>query len=414
MQVLPINKLKETLAYAWKNPYSDFYPRNWGSFGITELPTIQTQVDWDTLPFTTREMLADVQDPFDRLHVAKQDAAYLLSTSGTSGKGPLLIWQDRKKELTPSVALIRELGSTNLMTFMPYNVVTKFIDETRVAGIKTLAGDAHNLQRSASLARLLEIDTLLVTPTLGILLAEYLEDHLQNIKILGLWGELCSNVSYKQLQKLYPDTQMVFIYASMEAAGIGTSQNLCQDPHHVFHINTNLRYVELVNEEIVVTTLDLPHALPLLRYRTGDRGKLVGGTCPCGNPQPRFEVLGRLEGELVRIAGGEIRLDEINRVMEPFEEFIEPNFKVEVDKLIMGEKEIGTFELYVTVQKKHRQASDLIAEQIRVALTNEFQLSQNMKLKDAVASGLMKIPSVTVTDKIEAHEKHKTLVKKFI
>jgi phenylacetate-coenzyme A ligase PaaK-like adenylate-forming protein len=46
--------------------------------------------------------------------------------------------------------------------------------------------------------------------------------------------------------------------------------------------------------EIVFTTLRR-EAMPLRRYRTGDWGRLLPGTCPCGRPGPRLDrVLGRI------------------------------------------------------------------------------------------------------------------------
>ena len=34
--------------------------------------------------------------------------------------------------------------------------------------------------------------------------------------------------------------------------------------------------------------------LPILRYRSGDRGRLIPGSCACGHPTPRLQLLGRL------------------------------------------------------------------------------------------------------------------------
>ncbi len=43
--------------------------------------------------------------------------------------------------------------------------------------------------------------------------------------------------------------------------------------------------------EIVVTHLDA-YAMPLIRYRTGDTGRLVGEPCACGRGLSRVEVVG--------------------------------------------------------------------------------------------------------------------------
>jgi phenylacetate-CoA ligase len=72
-------------------------------------------------------------------------------------------------------------------------------------------------------------------------------------------------------------------------------------PHRKLHLNAEGILVEIVGEkganqdgrgEIVVTNLQ-SYAMPLIRYRTGDVGKLEAAPCPCGRGLP---VLGRVEG----------------------------------------------------------------------------------------------------------------------
>jgi phenylacetate-coenzyme A ligase PaaK-like adenylate-forming protein len=53
--------------------------------------------------------------------------------------------------------------------------------------------------------------------------------------------------------------------------------------------------------EIVLTTLN-HEAMPVIRYRTGDLGRMLPGPCPCGGPLP---LLGRVEGR----RDGDIALD---------------------------------------------------------------------------------------------------------
>jgi phenylacetate-CoA ligase len=51
-------------------------------------------------------------------------------------------------------------------------------------------------------------------------------------------------------------------------------------------------YVESVDGELVVTRLR-DSALPLLRYRTGDRGRIDDGVCLCGQPRSIVGFAGR-------------------------------------------------------------------------------------------------------------------------
>jgi len=80
------------------------------------------------------------------------------------------------------------------------------------------------------------------------------------------------------------------------------------------HVNADVLHVELLDErgepvprgregEIVVTVL-VNRAMPLLRYRTGDRGIGISGTCPCGVELPLLGVLTGREAEVLELEGG--------------------------------------------------------------------------------------------------------------
>lgn len=58
--------------------------------------------------------------------------------------------------------------------------------------------------------------------------------------------------------------------------------------------------------EIVITTLTR-EAMPLLRYRTGDEGRVIAGPCACGSVLGRIEVRGRLSRRISLPSGRELR-----------------------------------------------------------------------------------------------------------
>jgi phenylacetate-CoA ligase len=63
------------------------------------------------------------------------------------------------------------------------------------------------------------------------------------------------------------------------------------------HVNTAGVHVEVVEGEILVTDL-VNRAMPLVRYRIGDRGALDPAPCPCGDARP---VLRCVEGRTVDV-----------------------------------------------------------------------------------------------------------------
>ena len=65
--------------------------------------------------------------------------------------------------------------------------------------------------------------------------------------------------------------------------------------------------------EIVVTNLGR-RLMPIIRYRTGDLGRRVAGTCQCGRLGPRFELLGRCD-DVLRVGSVSIYPESIEPVL---------------------------------------------------------------------------------------------------
>jgi phenylacetate-coenzyme A ligase PaaK-like adenylate-forming protein len=65
--------------------------------------------------------------------------------------------------------------------------------------------------------------------------------------------------------------------------------------------------------EIVVTNL-VRSAMPVIRYRTGDRGRWVAGACPCGLAARRFELLGRCDDRL-NVGGAHLDVGDVGRAV---------------------------------------------------------------------------------------------------
>ena len=66
--------------------------------------------------------------------------------------------------------------------------------------------------------------------------------------------------------------------------------------------------------EIVVTTLRT-EGTPLLRYRTGDRGRFLSGTCRCGSILKRIETTGRLRNGITLHNGVFVPLHELDEAL---------------------------------------------------------------------------------------------------
>jgi phenylacetate-CoA ligase len=80
------------------------------------------------------------------------------------------------------------------------------------------------------------------------------------------------------------------------------------------HLNSDVVHVEAVDESghsvptgvegDLVATLLVNRAMPLLRYRTGDRGSLLAETCSCGCPMPLLGVVTGRTADILTLRGG--------------------------------------------------------------------------------------------------------------
>jgi len=104
----------------------------------------------------------------------------------------------------------------------------------------------------------------------------------------------------------------VFDHWGMTETGYGGA--LACDAHDGLHVRETDLHVEVVDAatgrvlptgeegEVVITTLRR-RGLPLVRYRTGDRGRLMDGRCRCGSVLRRLRLNGRI-GEDVPLGEG--------------------------------------------------------------------------------------------------------------
>jgi phenylacetate-CoA ligase len=83
------------------------------------------------------------------------------------------------------------------------------------------------------------------------------------------------------------------------------------------HVSADVVYVEILDErgapvpdgvdgEIVATVL-VNRAMPLVRYRTGDRGSLLSTSCPCGCSTPLLGVVSGREADSLELPDGTTR-----------------------------------------------------------------------------------------------------------
>jgi phenylacetate-CoA ligase len=129
-----------------------------------------------------------------------------------------------------------------------------------------------------------------------------------DLRMMFTSGELL-NGSRAGLKALF-EAPVYDIYGTSE-----TKEIAWQCPEGGMHLNSDVVRLEVLDdagrslsageEGNLVATLLVNHAMPLLRYLTGDRGALLSGRCSCGRSSPLLGVVsGRLADMLV-LQGGQ-------------------------------------------------------------------------------------------------------------
>jgi phenylacetate-coenzyme A ligase PaaK-like adenylate-forming protein len=129
-------------------------------------------------------------------------------------------------------------------------------------------------------------------------------------------------------------------YGSRE---MGMAGAICCQAHEGMHLRENHIIAEIVDEEgrvlpegewgeLVITTVGM-EAMPLIRYRTGDRTRILPGVCPCGSAARRLD---RIE----RKAGG-LSMAELDEVLFPEESIVDCRCELEGERLAITALTVG-------------------------------------------------------------------------
>jgi phenylacetate-CoA ligase len=108
-------------------------------------------------------------------------------------------------------------------------------------------------------------------------------------------------------------------------------------------------HLEIIDDEAVVTSL-VRRAMPVVRYRTGDRVEWLSTDCPCGSREPRFRLLGRLDG-LMNIWGCRVAYDDVERAL------VEAGVQSPVRQLILREADDPSAQLEQMVVRLEQTAA---------------------------------------------------------
>lgn len=288
----------------------------------------------EDLPFTDVKSLTEA--PLAFLCVPQGDIARVATfrTSGTLGPAKRIFFTEEDLESTVDFFAngMEQIPGTRTLICMsgdsPGSVGTLLAEALRRIGRTGIVGGfVEDPEKTLDRMRTSKIDSLVGVPGQMLALARcrsalFRGSESFSLKGILLSGDYASDDLVRAVSEAFDCP--VFRHFGMAETGYGAAVEC--ERHRGLHIREADLLFEIVDEtgkklpdgewgEAVVTTLTR-RGMPLIRYKTGDLGRLLSGLCECGSVLKRIEVRGRL-GNVLNLPTGDVHLSALDDALDP-------------------------------------------------------------------------------------------------
>lgn len=266
-------------------------------------------------PPMTKEIL---QNNFSRLVADGFDAGECRSssTSGSTGEPTTVLFDDRCWRICKYSLKIRRLLRYGIGIGKRILVVSELSpEEIGSAGSLTGQGLLFD-ERKISIHEPIERLSAEITdfrphaiygfPSFFAELLEHMATHgmkLPEVSVVFTSSEVLTAGLRARIAESF-DAQVCDVYGSTELKEVAW-----QCPFGHYHVNLESAWVEIGESEAadgcgdVYLTALTNRAMPLIRYRVGDRARFAAKDCPCGRSGPAIEAIGGREVEMIELPG---------------------------------------------------------------------------------------------------------------
>ena len=304
--------------------------------GIMSPQDIASLDDLAGIPFAHKSDLRE-HYPFGLFAVPREEVVRVHASSGTHGR-PTVVGYTRADLETWTELMARSMTMAGVRPGMlihnanGYGLFTGglgFHQGGERIGATVVPVSGGQTGRQAMLARDLDAQVLVATPSYSLVIAQALQDagiapednHLE----LGLFG----GEPWTEGLRTKIDTALginaINFYGLSEMCGPGVATE-CLTVRDGLHVQEDHFLVEVIDPatgtrvppgtdgELVFTTLT-KEALPLIRYRTGDLGAITIEPCACGRTTARLVRLGGRQDDMMIIRGVNLYPSHIEQIL---------------------------------------------------------------------------------------------------
>ena len=381
-------KLSYMLTYTRKNCL--YYKKAWKNCG-----KIEGSSDLEKLPFCDHSMLQGRRST-NFLAVPKNKIQSIYCSGGTSGNPKVFYFSE--KDWYNTVTYRAKCGSCRgirpediVGIVLPYGIwsagqLSQAAHELLNALVIPAGIFWKGMQNTFDILKKLSATAMITTPSIALIMARKLESEGYNVsdnnlRLIGTTGEDVLPGLRKEIEERW-GAEVSAMYAATEAV-IGVE---CKY-HDGYHVWADDLLVEVVDGEgrpieegqrgdLVITKL-FGEAIPLIRYKLGDKVSFSWRKCRCGLLYPRIWFEGRGENSFVLASGVNVEAYQIKEVISRLC-FPVLRYKVKITEGGFGE-DVVTFLL----ETEHLTTNS------REQAKEEFS-SLSIDFEDAVKEGFVK------------------------
>ncbi|MBC2716473.1 MAG: phenylacetate--CoA ligase [Desulfobacteraceae bacterium] len=330
---LQLERLQSTLNRAYRNV--PFHKKRFKEMGI-DLSQIESLSDIARLPFMERQNISE-NYPYNLFAVPLRDIVRIHTAPGTTHNPTVSGYTSQDLSNWQSI-LARALQASEIsvhdilqITLNPglanWGRDYKYGAEAIEASV--IPHTPMSIEKKLMVLRDYKTSALITTPSSALQLANYVRKNEINInvfelKTLILIGEAIDEDDQRSLEQ---DLHVIAWahYGLSEVPGPAIAFEC--DAHEGLHINEDHFLPEIVDPEtgkvlpegqsgeLILTTLTT-RAFPLIRFKTGDKAKIISHPCACGRGLCRIKWRGDRTDDLINIDGIKIHKKQIQLTIQ--------------------------------------------------------------------------------------------------
>lgn len=278
-----------------------------------------------------------------------------------------------------------------VMIATTFSLLPIMVKQFMEKGCMVTGGSPFDIERTAKTVEVMNINTLVVSPSIALKLSEKLrEAGYEGIEKYYLISSGLSSPTEEKLRDLYPDADMMMQYGLAET---GILMRQCSElagtnSYHVFGDGSPFHY-EFVTEEgreaepgeigeITVTKMN--RETPLIRYQVGDLFERRG-VCDCGDTVYKF--IGRKDDKF-KIQGVTVFSERIESALEPVNGLLNQYQVIIDEKDVEDEMPVPVMRLKVELDDE----SSGVQKEIAHTFSQNFQVAQDYNWSQGVEMGI--------------------------